>query len=192
MSLEEKLGQIRTLLAQRDRIDEQLEAIIGHYGAKPPADNTDAIAKKLNREALAGHMPKATGRKDENDTPNKNRYSGGDARRNEEIMQALLKGKKPREVAKQFKVSVPTVYNIKARSKTVHAQAQRATREAQAEPEVRPVSKELSTDQYDALRRVMFDRHFSSAEYALTVKLSPREVNTAIRSADYDDYLAIR
>jgi hypothetical protein len=35
MSLEEKLNQIRSLLAQRDAIDQQLEGIIGHYGPKP-------------------------------------------------------------------------------------------------------------------------------------------------------------
>jgi hypothetical protein len=35
----------------------------------------------------------------------------------------------------------------------------------------------------------MHDRGFSSAEYALSRKLSPREVNAAIKSTDYDDYL---
>jgi hypothetical protein len=58
MSLEEKLNQLRTLLAKRDDIDRQLEAIIGHYGATPPADRSDTVADKLNREALSGYAPK--------------------------------------------------------------------------------------------------------------------------------------
>ena len=38
----------------------------------------------------------------------------------------------------------------------------------------------------------MDDREFMSAKYSLTHKLPPREVNAAIRSTDYEDYLASR
>ncbi len=51
---------------------------------------------------------------------------------------------------------------------------------------------ELTEDQYDELRDAMHDRDFMSAKYALTHKLSPREVNAAIRSTDYEDYLESR
>jgi hypothetical protein len=50
------------------------------------------------------------------------------------------------------------VYNIKSRSKSVHAKALHATREAQGAPDERPTSKALNPDQYGALRDAMFDR----------------------------------
>jgi hypothetical protein len=50
----------------------------------------------------------------------------------------------------------------------------------------------MTPDQYDALRTAMHGRRFSSAEYALSKKIPPREVYAAIRSADYDDYLETR
>lgn len=37
-----------------------------------------------------------------------------------------------------------------------------------------------------------WDKDFMSAEYALSQKLSPSEVNSAIRSSDYEDYLIVR
>ena len=50
-------------------------------------------------------------------------------------------------------------------------------------------SAALGPDRYEAIREAMNDREFQSAEYALVHKLSPREVNAAVRSADYTDYL---
>jgi len=125
-------------------------------------------------------------------SPNKSRYDGDDARRNEDILQALSKGEKPGQIAKRFGVSASTVYQIKYRSKTDFAKAQRATREVQGKPEERPASKPLDGFQYEALRDAMHDRGFSSAEYALTNRLSPREVNAAIKSTDFDDYIEHR
>ncbi len=54
------------------------------------------------------------------------------------------------------------------------------------------VGKDLTQEQYDELRDAMHDREFMSAKYALTHELSPREVNAAIRSTDYEDYLESR
>jgi hypothetical protein len=50
-------------------------------------------------------------------------------------------------------------------------------------------SEPLFESEYDELREAMLDREFQSAKYALVHKLSPREVNAAVRSADYADYL---
>lgn len=47
----------------------------------------------------------------------------------------------------------------------------------------------LSEEQYDALREAMQDKEFMSARYALVNKVSPREVNHAVRSTSYNDYL---
>ncbi len=55
--------------------------------------------------------------------------------------------------------------------------------------EVAAKTKPLTGDEYDEVRDAMHDRDFSSAEYALSHKLPPREVNAAVRSTDYDDYL---
>ncbi len=54
------------------------------------------------------------------------------------------------------------------------------------------VTIEIDEGQYEKLRDAMHDREFMSAKYALTNKLSPREVNAAIRSTDYEDYLESR
>lgn len=50
----------------------------------------------------------------------------------------------------------------------------------------------LALAEYSELREAMHDREFQSAQYALTKRLPPREVNTAVRSSSYEDYLAIR
>ncbi|MBX3498090.1 MAG: hypothetical protein KF889_01500 [Alphaproteobacteria bacterium] len=50
----------------------------------------------------------------------------------------------------------------------------------------------LTPEEYGELRTAMDDREFQSAQYALTKKLHPREVNTAVRSTSYEDYLVIR
>ena len=47
----------------------------------------------------------------------------------------------------------------------------------------------LDEAQYDELRYAMHDREFQSAQYSLTHKLPPREVNAAIKSKDYEGYL---
>lgn len=46
----------------------------------------------------------------------------------------------------------------------------------------------LTREQYDQVRGAMFNRDFSSASFALSHKMSPAEVNAAIRSSDYQDY----
>lgn len=51
-------------------------------------------------------------------------------------------------------------------------------------------ARPLSTEEYEELRSAMLDREFQSAPYALTHKLSPKEVNRAVKSVDYDDYIA--
>lgn len=50
-------------------------------------------------------------------------------------------------------------------------------------------TRSLTENEYAALRDAMNDRDFMSAKYALTHRLSPREVNIAVRSLDYEDYL---
>lgn len=47
----------------------------------------------------------------------------------------------------------------------------------------------LSSEEYDELRTAMNDSQFQSGRYALTNRLSPKEVNLAIESADYDAYI---
>jgi len=46
----------------------------------------------------------------------------------------------------------------------------------------------LTMSQYIELRNAMHDRDFQSAKYALVNRLSPKEVNRAVVSRDYDDY----
>ena len=56
-----------------------------------------------------------------------------------------------------------------------------------------PLTKDpLTAEQYGELRQNMLDREFQSARYALTRKLSPREINLAVRSANYQNYLETR
>src|SRR5689334_14715292 len=133
MSLDDKLNQLRALLDERDAIDRQLEGIIGHYGTRPATTSPKPGAAQAPKAKPKQKAAKPVQKKETTD----------DATRNEDIMQALLRGEKPRHVAQEHGVSVQTVYNIKARSKTTHIKAQRATRLAQAEPQARPVSKLL-------------------------------------------------
>lgn len=58
-------------------------------------------------------------------------------------------------------------------------------REASEEPSAR---RFFSREDYDKVRDAMHQRDFMSNQYALTQKLSPKEVNAAVRSTDYDDY----
>jgi hypothetical protein len=58
--------------------------------------------------------------------------------------------------------------------------------EAQQSSEAR---EPLSAEQYGAVRTAMHDREFQSGKYSLSSKLSPKEVNAAIRSRNYEDYL---
>ena len=55
-----------------------------------------------------------------------------------------------------------------------------------------PSKAALGPDRYKAIREAMRDKEFQSARYALVNKVSPKEVNAAVRSKDYDDYLEIR
>lgn len=50
----------------------------------------------------------------------------------------------------------------------------------------------LTQEQYDTLREAMHDREFMSAKYALINKLSPAEVNAAVLSVSYENYLITR
>lgn len=47
----------------------------------------------------------------------------------------------------------------------------------------------LTADQYDELRDAMFEKDFQSMPYALTHKMSPKEVNLAVQTTSYADYL---
>lgn len=50
----------------------------------------------------------------------------------------------------------------------------------------------LTPDQYEKVRSEMHDRNFSTGQFSLINKMRPSEVNSAIRSEDYEDYLATR
>lgn len=50
----------------------------------------------------------------------------------------------------------------------------------------------IGPDRYNMIREAMHDKEFQSARYALVNKLSPAEVNAAVRSKDYSEYLDIR
>lgn len=50
----------------------------------------------------------------------------------------------------------------------------------------------ITEEAYDEIREAMHDREFQSARYALTNSISPREVNAAVRSTSYKNYLEIR
>lgn len=64
---------------------------------------------------------------------------------------------------------------------------------AEPKPEYQqPPSEAIGPDRYKAIREAMLDKEFMSGRYAMTNKLSPREVNAAVRSKDYSDYLEIR
>ena len=53
-------------------------------------------------------------------------------------------------------------------------------------------SEEFGPGQYEKIRVAMHDKEFQSARYALINKLSPREVNFAVRSKDYGEYRELR
>lgn len=55
-----------------------------------------------------------------------------------------------------------------------------------------PRSVAFNVDRYEAVREAMQDHDFQSAKYALTNRLSPKEVNATVRSTDYENYLEIR
>ena len=61
--------------------------------------------------------------------------------------------------------------------------AERGTRR-----EIEPITK----DQYAGLRSAMHDRDFQSGQYASENRVPLAEVNAAVRSRSYDDYLATR
>lgn len=50
----------------------------------------------------------------------------------------------------------------------------------------------IGPDRYAMIHEAMHDKEFQSARYALINKLSPAEVNAAVRSKDYSEYLDIR
>lgn len=56
----------------------------------------------------------------------------------------------------------------------------------------RAASEPLTAEQYADLRSAMHDKEFQSASYSLTKKLRPAEVNNAVRSSGYRDYLESR
>lgn len=56
-------------------------------------------------------------------------------------------------------------------------------------PEYKPEKRELEESEYDAIRSAMHGRNFSSQQYALVNKLPPKEVNMAVASTDYEDYI---
>lgn len=66
------------------------------------------------------------------------------------------------------------------------------SRHAQRVNETRSGTEAMELDQYKVLRGAMHDRDFSSAQYALSHKIPPKEVNAAVRSKNYDDYLENR
>jgi hypothetical protein len=63
----------------------------------------------------------------------------------------------------------------------------------QADPSIETPkpSRELSSEEYGDLRDAMNDMEFQSIPYALTHKLSPKEVNKAVRSSSYEEYIDV-
>lgn len=51
-----------------------------------------------------------------------------------------------------------------------------------------PKAKPLSLEQFSKVREAMHDKDFQSARFALTNKMSPAEVNKAVRSASFEEY----
>jgi len=47
----------------------------------------------------------------------------------------------------------------------------------------------MERSDYDALRAAMQDKEFQSAQYALVHKIAPTEVNRAVVSRDYEEYV---
>lgn len=47
----------------------------------------------------------------------------------------------------------------------------------------------LTADQYDELRDAIFEKDFQSIRFAMTHKMSPKEVNMAVQTTSYADYL---
>src|SRR5580698_3493767 len=109
MSLDEKLNRIRTLIAQRDEIDRELEGIIGHYGSQSKATSDsggNAVRKRRG--------PKVSSKKVDSDLMQEvsRRHPATD-----EIEQMMIEGATVAEVLEKVEVSSPTVYLIKARLK---------------------------------------------------------------------------
>ncbi len=52
-----------------------------------------------------------------------------------------------------------------------------------------PKARALSNEEYLDLRAAMQDKEFQSARYSLVNKLSPKEVNKAVVSKSYDEYI---
>jgi DNA-binding NarL/FixJ family response regulator len=104
MSLQDKLDQLRNLLAQRDEIGRQLDAMVGHYGSQSAEPEAKSLPHRYAPKTTPGHE-----RKNKKGVPNKDRCDGDDAGRNESIMRALNKGEKLGKIAKEFGVSPSTV-----------------------------------------------------------------------------------
>lgn len=142
MDINEKIGRVRDLIAQRDQVDAELEGLLG--GAPPAsAPRKDTIAKAKMRKAGRFGTKACCG-------------STG---------------------SRHFKTC--------SQSGSRDVQNLTPAREA-------PKTEALGPDRYEAIRTAMHDRDFSSVQYALTNRYSPREVNAVIKSVDYDDYLMNR
>lgn len=173
MSLNEKLDTIRELIAQRDEIDRQLESIIG------------GSLETLPLPKQTSTQPKERGQRRQVSTGK--RRGVGFEERTVKILELAAKGVKPQVIADKLGCSKQTVYNTITRKGGGMSTIRKGAPAPAATPA--PDTKPLGVDQYDQLRAAMYDRDFSSAKYALTHRLSPREVNAAIRSSSYDDYI---
>ncbi len=125
------------------------------------------------------------------------------------VVRAIQAGKKAGEIAENEGIEVSQVYTIKAQLKKEgnapkKSRTQRAAEaplsdaelnapyvapEEKKEEEPTIVGKPLSEEEYNDLKTAMQDKEFQSGRYALTHRLSPREINKAVPSADYQTYI---
>jgi hypothetical protein len=105
MSLEDKLSQLRSLLAQRDEIDSQIEAIIGHNAPK----QVETRQRKWNKANKKGRKLQE---QIEGEQPIKGRHPA-----TEQIEGLLIDGLSVPAILEKVEVSAPTVYVIRNRLK---------------------------------------------------------------------------
>jgi hypothetical protein len=166
MSLDTQVDQLRSLIAQRDEIDRQIgELLSGNHTAPAPEQIAETPSRPVAKKAA--------------------KRGGKDDGLVEKINQLHEKGLTIRDIAAKLGVSYGKVY----------ARLDKHPKAAQPEPQahaIAPRVEPMTQDQYANLQDAKFDKRFSTLTYASEHKIRPAEINAAIKSGDYQNYLDIR
>jgi hypothetical protein len=174
MTLNDRIAQFRTLISQRDDIDRQIAELLGDAALSVPATREPRQKRsKGAKKAPKQKQPRKMGKT------------------RERVIELRLKGLNPRLIAEKIGLSESAVkYHIAKDAGSDTSGWASKKRKGEASEATSPAaSPTLTADEFDELKYLQQIGDLSSKQFAETKRVPLAQVNRAIASASYEDYL---